>query len=170
MRKIPNFLKNLGGVPLRIALPMAVIVPVIAKACTKAENKVFGKPTKSVLDDEQEPEQQSVQHQAAQTNNNPFNNQPTVVPNTPTNLLNMYQNGQAYKNPQSTVTHNVNNTTVINGEQKVNDGKTPEPVRTYIPSPVGVQIQGEDTTAAQAALMRADLAEKQALETLAMKW
>ena len=170
LRKIPNFLKNLGGVPLRIALPMAVIVPVVAKFFTKAENKVFGKPTKSVLDEEKEPEQLPEQQIASQSNNNPFNNQPTVIPNTPTNLLNMYQNGQKYQSPQSTVTNNVNNTTIINGEQKDDDGKVLEPVRTYIPSPVGVQIKGEDQTKGQAALARADLAEKQALETLAMKW
>ena len=168
LRKIPNFLKNLGGVPLRLAIPMAVIVPVIAKACTKAENKVFGKPTKSVLDEEKETEAtEPVQNQAG---NNPFNNQPTVIPNTPTNLLNMYKNGQKYQSPNSTVTNNVNNTTIINGEQKKDDDKVLEPVRTYIPSPVGVQIQGEDQTAGMAALARADLAEKQAMETLAMRW
>ena len=170
LRKIPNFLKNLGGVPLRIAIPMAVIVPVIAETCTKAENKVFGKPTKSVLDEEKEPEQLPEQQIASQSNNNPFSNQPTVIPNTPTNLLNMYQNGQKYLTPQSTVTNNVNNTTIINGEQKDDDGKVLEPVRTYIPSPVGVQLKGEDPTKGQAALARADLAEKQALETLAMNW
>ena len=168
LRKIPNFLKNLGGVPLRIALPMMVLVPIIAKACTKAENKVFGKPTKSVLDEETEPEQ--TEQTQAQAGNNPFNNQPTVIPNTPTNLLNMYQNGQKYQTPQSTVTNNVNNTTIINGEQKGDDGTVLEPVRTYIPSPVGVQLQGEDQTKGQAALARADIAEKQALETLAMNW
>ena len=168
LRKVPNFLKNLGGVPLRIALPMAVIVPVIAKACTKAENKVFGKPTKSVLDEEKEPEvTEPVQNQPGA---NPFNNQPTVIPNTPTNLLNMYQNGQKYQSPNSTVTNNVNNTTIIDGEQKKDDGKILEPVRTYIPSPVGVQLQGEDQSAGMAALARADLAEKQAMETLAMRW
>ena len=82
----------------------------------------------------------------------------------------MYQNGQRYQTPQSTVTNNVNNTTIINGEQKDDDGKVLEPVRTYIPSPVGVQLKGEDPTKGQAALARADLAEKQALETLAMNW
>lgn len=168
LRKIPNFLKNLGGVPLRILIPMALIVPVIAKACTKAENKVFGKPTKSVLDEEKEPEAtEPVQNQSV---NNPFNNQPTIVPNTPTNLLNMYKNGQKYQTPNSTVTNNINNTTIVNGEQQKDDGKVLEPLRTYIPSPAGVQLQGEDVTAAQAALLRSEQAEKQALETLAMRW
>ncbi len=175
LRKIPNFLKNLAGVPLRIALPMAVIVPVIAKACTKAENKVFGRPTKSVLDEEKEPELteeqlQEIQKALQALQNNPFNNQPSVIPNTPTNLLNMYQNGQKYQSPNSTVTNNINNTTIINGSEQKQDDRVPEPVRTYIPSPMGVKLVGEDQTAGQAALARADLAEKMALETLAMNW
>ena len=82
----------------------------------------------------------------------------------------MYQNGKKYQPPRSTVTNNVNNTTIINGEPQKDDGKVLEPVRTYIPSPVGVQVKGEDPTAANAALARADIAEKMAMETLAMKW
>ena len=166
LRKIPNVLKNLAGIPLRVAIPMALIVPMVAKLCTKAEHKVFGRPTKSVLDEEKKPEEQP----ESKTINNPFSSQPTVIPNNPTNLLYMYKNGQKYNSPNSTVTNNINNTTIINGEHAKDDNKVLEPVRTYIPSPVGVQLKGEDPTAAQAALSRADIAEKKAMETLAMKW
>lgn len=175
LRKVPNFLKNCAGVPLRLLIPTALLVPIVAKVFTKAENKVFGKPTKSVLDEEKEPEMtpeqlQELQNQLNNPQNNPFSNRPTVIPNSPSNLLNMYQNGQKYQPPRSTVTNNVNNTTIINGEPQKDDGKVLEPVRTYIPSPVGVQVKGEDPTAANAALARADIAEKMAMKTLAMKW
>ena len=50
-----------------------------------------------------------------------------------------------------------------------NNKKQTEPVRTYIPSPMGVQLQSnEDLSAADAAMRRADNAEKIALQTLKM--
>ncbi len=173
-RKIPNMLKNLAGVPLRVAIPMALIVPFVAKICTKADHKIFGRPTKSVLDEEKssETEEQKVadlQNQLQNPQNNPFAQTPSVVSNNPSNLINMYQNGQKYQSPSSTVTNNVNNTTIVNNE-KTDENKVEEPVRTYIPSPMGVQLQGEDQSVGLAALSRADLAEKKAMETLAMRW
>ena len=174
LRKIPNALKNLAGIPLRVAIPMALIVPVVAKLCTKAEHKVFGRPTKSVLDEEKEPEVNEaqineLQNQLQNAQNNPFAQNPSVVPNSQSNLINMYQNGQKYQSPTSTVTNNINNTTIVNGDKNDED-KVQEPLRTYIPSPVGVQIKGEDQSAGLAALSRADLSEKKAMETLAMRW
>ena len=54
--------------------------------------------------------------------------------------------------------------------QDVPTPKTQEPVRTYIPSPVGVKITNtnEDPTAANDALKRADFAEQEALKALKM--
>lgn len=174
LRKIPNMLKNLAGIPLRVAIPMALIVPFIAKFCTKAEHKIFGKPTKSVLDEEKEPEISTdqikdLQNQLQNPQNNPFAQTSSVVSNNPSNLINMYQNGQKYQTPKSTVTTNVSNTTIVNDEKK-DENKVDEPVRTYVPSPMGVQLQREDQSAGLAALSRADLAEKKAMETLAMRW
>jgi len=177
LRKIPNFLKNCAGVPLRVAIPMMMITPLIAKVCTKAAHAIFGKPTHSVLDDEPEetelsPEQQAaleeLQRQQAQQNpnsvdqNNPF--QGPIVHNSPTNLLNMHQNGDTYRN-----TTNTYNNTITNNDA-TEDGRVLEPYRTYVPSPEAAKFQGEDMTAANEALARAELAEKQAMEVLAMKW
>ena len=158
LRKIPNFFKNLAGVPLRLAIPMALVVPFVAKAATKAAHTVFGRPTKSVLDETKEPEQTDDIIQP-QTQNNPFQNQTQYVNNSKTNLLNMYKNGQKYE-PKTTAPDN----------SSVNKDKKDEPVRTYIPSPMGVQLQAEDPTSGNAALARADIAERKAMETLAMKW
>jgi len=180
LRKIPNFLKNCAGVPLRIAIPFMMITPVIAKICTKGVHAILGRPTHSVLDEEPEepemtPEQQQalldeiqkqVQQQTAQTQNNPFTG--PITHNSPTNLLNMYQNGGTYRN---TTTNNTTTTTNhVTSEHAAEDGKVMEPVRTYIPSPEGVKVAGEDPTAAQMAMSRADIAEKQAMDVLAMKW
>ena len=66
-----------------------------------------------------------------------------------TNLLNKYKNGQT---PPSTTKSNNN-----------------EPLRNYIPSPMGVQLnQGEDMTEAEKAMRKAEIAEQQALQTLKM--
>ena len=66
-----------------------------------------------------------------------------------TNLLNKYKNGQ-----------------VPSSQTKPNNN---EPLRNYIPSPIGVQLnQGEDMTEADKAMRRAEIAEQQALQTLKM--
>ncbi len=179
LRKIPNFLKNCAGVPLRIAIPMLMITPIIAKLCTKGAHAIFGRPTNSVLDEEPEepemtPEQQQqamleeLQRQQAQQNpegveTNPFEG--PIVHNSPTNLLNMRQNGDIYRNTTTTYNNNV-----VSPDNATPDGRVEEPYRTYIPSPEAAVLQGEDMTAANQALARADLAEKQAMEVLAMKW
>lgn len=170
LRKIPNFLKNCAGIPLRIAIPMALIVPFVAKAATKGSHAIFGRPDKSVLDEEKEPEEIPNNPQLPQ-NQNPFapQNQQQIVHNSPSNLINMYKNGQTYQAPNN-VNNNIGNSSSVKTEEKADNGKVLEPVRTYIPSPFGVQIQGEDQSAGNAALARADAAERKAMETLAMKW
>ena len=65
----------------------------------------------------------------------------------------------------------VNNTTNIynNQPQKQEEAKEPEPVRTYIPSPVGVQTVIPNVDPANQALQRSMEAEQEALKILAMK-
>ena len=181
----------MAGYPMRIVLGMMIILPFLSKIAVKGSHLIFGKPKNSVLDEGKEADKASQQNpatqqpqlppqlQQAQAQNRLNPNQQAapnqqVVPNqqvapnqqinTPnnsngaginssSNLLNQYKNGN---NPQAS---------------PVNNPQTPpEPVRTYIPSPVGVKIQGvnEDPTSADAAMRRADSAEKLALETLKM--
>jgi hypothetical protein len=78
---------------------------------------------------------------------------------SPSNLLNKY-NGQNV---------NTTNTTSITNTTNTISQKSNEPLRNYIPSPVGVRLnQGEDVTNAEKAMRKADLAEQQALQTLKM--
>ena len=169
LRKIPNFMRNVVGVPIRLLIPLAVITPLFAKVFTKAENKIFGKPSKSVLDEEDTTNKEQPK-EAPQSNpqENPFTK--PIEHNSPSNLINMYKNGQAYNNSTSTTNNTVVNNNIVNKDNAEDDNKVLEPVRTYIPSPMGVQLKGEDTSAADAAIARSMAAEKQAMETLAMKW
>lgn len=175
--KHPKFgLKQMAGYPMRIILGMMVIMPFFSKLAVKGCHAIFGKPKNSVLDEGKEPKadaqqvqqqnippqlqnpqqaaQQGTQQQEAQS---PLPNGRTYIPSSQgvvvkqngvsqTNLLNQYRN-----NPSST-------------------NKSNEPLRNYIPSPIGGQFaqNNEDMTAADKAMRNAAIAEQQALETLKM--
>lgn len=155
LRRIAN--TNLIGVPLRIWLGMAVITPIIVKAATKTVHAIFGRPTHSVLDEDEEENNDSAQN-PAQPN---FGQQPqssvnTLNPNNlpDTNLIKQTINGQHVSNPDgSTAT-----TTVTNPSNE--EGKIMEPVRTYIPSPISMVNQGLDPSKADMAISNADKTEQ----------
>ena len=155
LRRIAN--TNLIGVPLRIWLGMAVITPIIVKAATKTVHAIFGRPTHSVRDEDEEENNDSAQN-PAQPN---FGQQPqssvnTLNPNNlpDTNLIKQTINGQHVSNPDgSTAT-----TTVTNPSNE--EGKIMEPVRTYIPSPISMVNQGLDPSKADMAISNADKTEQ----------
>lgn len=173
VRKSGNFFRNLLGVPMRIAIPMMILMPFIAKNTTKISHFLFGKPSKSVLDEDQEtpkqpeltPEQQAQlqklveeyqkQQQAQAAAAAARRAEPLVSNNSPTNLLTMTKNGQKYQSqiPQTNTT------------------STPKPTYTYIPSPEGVKVQSvtPDLTPVDSALQKADLMEQKVAETLSMR-
>lgn len=170
----PKFgIKQMAGYPMRIILGMMVILPFLSKIAVKGSHLLFGKPQNSVLDEGKEDKMQAqainqqlqLPPQLQQPLNQPQQTTTTTTTTrtnqnsniSPSNLLNPYKNG-------STTT-----TTTTTKSSSSLENKPQEPVRTYIPSPVGVQIQNkEDLTAADAAMRRADLAEQQALQTLKM--
>ncbi len=160
-----KFGKNAVGVPLRIAIVMGLISPFISKWFTKGAHAIFGRPSKSVLDKEVDETEEIAQNPLQQQNTQQTAPVQPIVHSSETNLLNMKKNGQTYQN----TTTNITNNTVVKNEEKTNDNKTLEPKRTYIPSPVGVQIAGDDPTAANAAIARTAAAEKMALEVLNMR-
>lgn len=169
----PKFgMKQMAGYPMRIILGMFMILPFLSKIAVKGSHLLFGKPKNSLLDEGKEPEKTQTpiqqqpqlppQLQQVQTPPQQTTTQTTTTTSqqsgqsSPSNLLNKY------KNKTTTTT-----TTTQTSENK--PAAAQEPVRTYIPSPVGVQIkQAEDLTAADEAMRRADLAEQQALQTLKM--
>lgn len=107
LRKSGNFFRNLAGVPLRIAVPLAIVSPFLAKFVTKGVHKIFGKPTKSVLDEDKEDktdkktaqettpqEQLAMQEALIKAAKAQQANQPVQIPQSQSNLLNQYTNKQ----------------------------------------------------------------------------
>ncbi len=105
LRKSGNFFKNLAGVPLRIAIPMMIISPFLAKLTTKGVHKLVGKPTKSVLDEDAEEskepktpnagEQKALEEalkKAAIAQQSSQSATTTKIPQSNTNLINQYVN------------------------------------------------------------------------------
>lgn len=165
-------MKDIAGYPVRIGLFMFVIAPFLGKLSAKASHLVFGRPTKSVLDDEAEekPAQPAAASAApAAKPQSAVTNPQAVVPGavqgqaavkSASNLLNIYN-----LNTQTKAT-----------EIAKQPAKSLEPVRTYIPSSAGVVIQKKTEGQQQApatddkvaaALNRANYAEQEALKFLA---
>lgn len=175
LRKCAN--GNILGVPLRFAIPMLVISPFLAKLTTKTAHKIFGKPTNSVLDEDKEPEEvKTAQRQTQPQNNNiPEVNKPQQPPRNPnqyadsnlikqrTNAINGQQQGNNVNPQQATP-----NATNPNVAQPTKENEEKEPVRTYIPSPVGMVPQTPDMSGINQAMSQADAAEKYANSVLKM--
>lgn len=168
LRRVAN--TNIIGVPLRIWAVAMVASPFIAKYAVKATHAIFGKPTVSVLDEDNE--QAEVSQNPPFQGQSPQNQQPAQIqpqmtqnPNqSDTNLIrqatensgNPHSHTDTFKTDSqipSQMNYNNNNDNRTNNETEL------EPVRTYIPSPVGI-VQNYDSTAAEIALNRADMSEK----------
>ncbi|MBQ8458896.1 hypothetical protein IJ541_02200 [bacterium] len=184
LRKLAN--GNILGVPMRILIPLAIVTPIFVKFTTSLAHKIFGRPTHSVLDeDEEEKTEDSSSKQNPSQVKQPEivstqPNIPQVKPKSPqdyqsdTNLIKMAANGQKPPQPVSNSAKNPFqngvNTTTTTTTATVNSDKVDteqEPLRTYIPSPEGVVQQGPDLSPAEKALADADTAEKFINETLA---
>lgn len=176
-RKLGYWTKNAAGYPLRFGLAMFVLMPFVANATTKISNFIFGKPKNSVLDEDKEDETakaENVNAQLARLRQDALQRQQAVAAHNQTvkananaprmDMLTKYRQHQNANNV-------VNNTTNIynNQPQKQEEAKEPEPVRTYIPSPVGVQTVIPNLDPANDALQRSMEAEQEALKILAMK-
>lgn len=161
--KVMNFVRKLGnkdliGVPLRIWLAMAVITPIFVKATTKIAHLVFGRPTHSVLDEEEEDNNENSQNpqqiqDIPQVNTIDTNNLPD------TNLIKQTVNTQTVNNPYGATTQTT--TTTTTNIPSINpQGKLQEPVRTYVPSPVSMVNQGLDPNNANMAIANANKTEQ----------
>ena len=163
-RKLGYWSKNAAGYPLRFGIAMFALMPFISTTVTKASNAIFGKPKHSVLDEEEEEAKaanaQNVDEQLARLRQDALQRQQAVTQhqqavqanaNAPRmDMLQRYKQGQ-------------------NGNtQQTEQPKKQEPVRTYIPSPVGVQTQLPNIDPANDAMQRSISAEQEALKILAM--
>lgn len=182
LRAIAN--KNIIGVPVRFLIPMAMITPFLAKMTTTAAHKIFGRPTHSVLDEEEEtevpqeknPGKEGQPVQGGQNGTPSVNQQQSVQGNTnqqqgaknpndyqsDTNLIKMTANGE--KPPVRTYIPSPDCEIPEAGRK---NQKQTAPERSYIPSPSAAVINDPDMTAANAALADADMTEKYINETMA---
>jgi len=173
-RKMGYWTKNAAGYPLRFGLAMMVLMPFVSNTVTKISNFIFGKPKNSVLDEDKEDEtakNENVNAQLARLRQDALQRQQAIAQhnqavranaNAPRmDMLTKYKQNQNGQNV-------VNNTTNVYNNQPQEE-KEPEPVRTYIPSPVGVQTQLPNIDPANDAMQRSMQAEAEALKILAMK-
>ncbi len=179
------WLKQGAGYPMRIIPIMFMLMPFLNNLGVKGIHKLFGRPQHSLLDKEEDTtkQPQPIPGEMYQPN---IYKQPLPVGKvnsypSDSNLLNKYKT----QIPQQPVSNSLK--PGMNTTPKVST-KTQEPVRRYIPSPEGVKIAStepqrsyvpspsaapikpdtEDPTAANQAMMRADAAEKNAMEVLKM--
>ncbi len=157
---------NFLAYPIGLLAYMMIFSPIAEKIFVKISHGIFGKPKHSRYDEGPENKEvpfEGTQNQVAQQ---PEQVQPyqQVVHTSPTNLINMRQNGQVYT-PTSSSSSSVSVAQAPN-----DDGKILEPVRTYVPSSACMVSGDLDPTAANNAMARAEAAEKRALEVLAMKF
>ena len=189
--KLSNFLakskffgKNALAYPIGFGIYVLLFSPIAEKIFVKVSHAIFGKPKHSIYDEEPEKNESETQNPAS-VQLNPALNPANISNMSDSNLIKRTINGQYipqstqypsnYYNPQQyqpvqygTVNSQtpVNNINYPNSNQSDNN-KAIEPVRTYIPSPVGIVQAGPDTTPADKALMQADKAEKQIHDIMA---
>lgn len=183
LEKMEQFFKNgkakgvkgFAGGAMRFGLFMFVIAPFLGKIAAKCSHIVFGKPTKSVLDEEKESEQEKekerqiispiMPQQQVQTLaqvQTPTQSSPVMTPMQP-----VQQNANLTYNQTPTEQGNMVNmykTQPTTGKEIISSSD--EPVRTYIPSSDGVKIDKsiyqEQENKANAAIAKSYNAEKQA--------
>ena len=170
-RKMGYWTKNAAGYPLRFGLAMFVLMPFVASATTKISNFIFGKPKNSVLDEDKEDENakaENVNAQLARLRQDALQRQQAIAQHNQVTKANANAPRMdmltKYKQNQNVV----NNTTNVYNNQSQQEAKEPEPVGTYIPSPVGVQTQLPNIDPANDAMQRSMQAEAEALRLLAM--
>lgn len=156
-------LKDIAGYPMRLGLFLFVIAPPLAKLFAKGSHLVFGKPTHSVLDEGKEDKEKEKQLQMQQPVQSP------VMPMQPAKRTNLMMDSEPKKMNLNQASYAPGGN-LVDMYKKDNTNKTmvskpQEPVRTYIPSPVGVVVpedpkeQNKDKKLNDM-LGKADIAEK----------
>lgn len=174
LRKLGYWTKNAAGYPIRFAIPMMLISPILAKWATKATHTVFGRPTKSVLDEEEEAsttdKTDTTAAAAAAMQNKPQTiQQPGQVSPSQKSTL-QHKSPNDYKSDTNLIKMTANGTKPqLTQQAKADKNKEQEPLRTYIPSPIGMVQQPAAPTGLDAAFAQADETEKYVNDILAMK-
>lgn len=134
--------KGFAGAVMRFSVFMFAVSPVLGKLCAKASHIIFGKPTKSVLDEGKEPEKKNppliIPQQVPQQPQQQLPQQAQQTQQTAPSVVQPVQNTNLAYNPQQQTENIVNSyadeRTMIPSE---------EPTRKYIPSEEGVRIHDD---------------------------
>ena len=173
-------LKRASGYPMRMGLFALKISPFFGLFGAKLSHLLFGKPTKSVLDEgKEEPAPQQMAQAQPNMQMRPQQMQPIpqqqvaqmqqqVQPQLQQQAQpQMQQMAQPQVAPQPSVAN-------VNNSNNVANAKPSGPVRTYIPSPVGVKVNPNSLQAGipnhkiLTAFDKSKFAEQRALDVLAM--
>lgn len=188
-KKIPNPLsgangfsaKGVIGGALRFILYMAVISPPLVKLVVKGCHKVFGKPEKSLLDEDKEENVKEQKHvpqlvmpvQDDQTKTRPEPSSVIQQPVKRKNLIEMYNAKRLAYKPAAPVKREnlIDKYKTQPNVQKSMVTESQEPVRTYIPSSAGVEVDDSEDKEKNDKLIallnkKADAAEKAASKYL----
>jgi len=165
--------KNSSGSILRVVMFMAVIAPFFGKLAAKASHLVFGKPTKSVLDEEiTEEAPKPAGGQTLPTVNGAVTQPTAVAPTAPVQPQAQQSASPVQLTPGGGLLNSYKAAQSAAPQVTAPQLKTQEPVRSYIPSSAPVQIQGISTDKSDkvnVAMNKANAAEQEALKYLAGK-
>lgn len=132
IKEIPYNFKRGAGYPMRFGVFMFLIAPPLAKLAAKGSHIIFGKPTKSVLDEGKEPEQKK----EAQPLIIPQQN--TVSQQVPQGMIQANQQNAGLANNQILPVQKEN--LVGNSVNQRNVMTSAAPQRSYIPSENGIVV------------------------------
>lgn len=145
-------LKKGAGYPMRFGVYLFLIAPFLSKLAVRASHVVFGRPAKSLLDEEKPEENKSAT--------------PAVQPIQQQNAV------TAVPNKSVVDLYNQNTQPKTNNENSNNQAAPSKPARTYVPSSAGVQVQASAASAesidkVSLALNKADKTEQATMKFIA---
>ncbi|MBQ7450610.1 hypothetical protein IJS77_04265 [bacterium] len=169
LRRLGGRFKRIGGGIGRILLVSMVLVPPIAGLFTKFSHKIFGKPKKKILEEQQAQMQQQEQEKLLQQLQQ-MQNQPQQVPqgtpteyvpfsNQSTNLIDMYTGKTNPQNQNGTQAQQNNPAQQNNSAQQAKPSEINKyDSATYVPNQMLTQESFVDPALTQDLLVRRDLA------------
>lgn len=165
-KTLPNNLKRGTGFALRFGLFMFAISPFLAKICAQASDGIFGKPKKSVLDEDKESEKELPPLTIPKQDATPKLVQATQPSQTLQPTQPIQQNTNLNDNQMiSTPNQNIANSYA---SQRDIISNPQEPVRRYIPSSEPVEIR-EVLTDEQKKNINKALAKSETSESISQK-
>lgn len=165
-------LKRGIGFPLRFIGYMMVIAPPLVNLTVKAGHLIFGRPSKSILDKEEEPKEPTkpliIPQQISQSQQPVQTSSSTIMQPVQQNVQAQYQQTEAPVTPQTSYVDYGPNQNLVDMYKQASEkniiSNPQEPVRRYIPNDEAVKIdasyQNNQDDKVSSAMSKADKAEQ----------